>query len=132
MVKQIYKKSFCGDTAKEAYLKAVRWYAETVLKSDYVNDGLVHMITRDRKKNFPTYDLTIFLIWDLRQEREEYCKRCRELSQSFLGDGPVDCVHCKLSAFERQVEAKLAIVEKVKRVGIENNEKEKQKKDRTH
>lgn len=130
MVKHVCSRKFVGDTPKDAYLKAVRWYAETILNDDALNDGLIHTITRDRKKNFPTYVLDVFLLWDIHSEKESYCARCQELASSFLGDGPVDCAGCKLSGFFKTIEAKMLLADKVKRSGVKANEEKNKKKDR--
>lgn len=123
----LMSKRFSDDTAKGAYMKAMRWYAESVLNDDDLNGGVIMEFERDRKKNFPTYTLNLYISVEMAGGIEQYCRCCREVEASMIGDGKPDCGSCKLIGYDRQSDEKLKIKKKVKSKGIRKNEDKKKR-----
>lgn len=99
-------KTFVGNTAKDAYMKAVKWYATAVISKDQIHGVHVEFI-KDKKEP----KVTVILWAALKEDtvREEHCKICREAHSAFYCNSNYDCNRCSVLGYLKRLDEKAAI-----------------------
>lgn len=106
--KEFYKKSFAGDTMKEAYLSACKWYATNVLSKDELHEVQVEF-EKSPNEQFPTVTIHLFAALDETKLRERHCTICRELSKSFFLHTNDNCSRCEANAYQRRTDEMIRV-----------------------
>lgn len=99
-------KTFEGETTKDAYMKAVKWYATAVISKDKLHGVQVEFI---KSKSEPKVTI---VLWASLQEsivREEHCKVCREVHTAFYANTKYDCHSCSVMGYLKRLEGKARI-----------------------
>lgn len=102
--KMFAQKTFKGATTKDAYMKAVKWYASNVIAVDELHEVQVEFIKG-------TNQVTIKLYTVLQEQtvRENHCAICKEMHKSFFINEANNCGACKVSAYQRRLEQKISV-----------------------
>ena len=102
---QLAKKVFRGTDQKDAYMKAVKWYASNILASDKFHGIMAEYI------KLPGGGVTMVL-WSTMSQREimeDHCQCCREMHRSFFINEDTHCSRCSAMGFQNRLEWKMGI-----------------------
>lgn len=102
--KQITQKVFKDVTTKEAYMKAVKWYASNIIAREELHEVQVEFIKG-------TNQVTLKLYATLQEEatRNDHCEICKEMHKSFFINEATNCNSCKMLAYQKRLEQKMSI-----------------------
>lgn len=103
---KIGSKVFTGQTSKEAYMKAVKWYATAVISHDHIHDIHVEFI---KDKDEPKVTVVLWAALSESTTRDEHCKVCREVHTAFYSNTGYDCNRCNVLGYLRRLEQKAII-----------------------
>ena len=96
------KKDFTSDTMKEAYMKAVKWYATNILSNDILKDVQVsYEKINDGSK--PKVRMRLFAPLDESTLRRNHCEICKETHKLFYISEETNCNWCKLKAYQERM-----------------------------
>ena len=100
--KQFGQKTFNGKTTKDAYLKAVKWYASNIIAKDELHEVQAEFVKG-------TNQVTIKLYAALPEQvvRDNHCAICREVHKSFFINEANNCNVCNASAYQRRLSEKI-------------------------
>lgn len=97
------KRVFIGDTTKDAYLKACKWYATNIMAK-----GLEDTIIVNYKKTSDC-EVIMTLSIQLGQEiKDKHCTICHEAHSAFFLNNKEDCDRCNMLAFHKRVHESMA------------------------
>lgn len=102
--KQFAQKTFKGATTKDAYMKAVKWYASNIIARDELHEVQVEFV-----KGINQVTLKLFAVMQEQVVRDNHCAVCREMHKSFFINEANNCSACKVSAYYRRLDQKIAI-----------------------
>lgn len=106
--KEFFKKKFTGNTMKEAYMNACKWYATNVLSKDELHEVQVEFV-KESDEQFPTVTIHLFAVLDEIKLRERHCTICRELSKTFFLHTNDNCSRCEANAYQRRTDEMLRV-----------------------
>lgn len=100
---EFFSKNFVANTMKEAYLKACKWYATTVLSKNELKDVLVEYVKNENSANqLPSITVKLYAHHSPKEIKDMHCKACSEAHKFyFLND--VHCNNCNIHAYQRRV-----------------------------
>jgi hypothetical protein len=99
---EIYKKKFSDEISKQAYLRACKWLAQNVYGNENISKNVsvkVEKLKLTKKDNLPTFQITLYFMYDEQIEAAEYCHKCRQLHTILYSVDKPHCDECKMSAF---------------------------------
>lgn len=99
-------KSFTSVTMKDAYMKAVKWYASNVLAKDELHNILVEYEKGNDELQSPTITAHLFISISEQEVRSEHCNICKEFHNSFFINNKVDCNNCKMAGYINRLDKK--------------------------
>lgn len=99
-------KTFTGSTTKDAYMKAVKWYATAVISKDKIHGIHAEFV---KSKTEPKVTITLWAALDESTVREEHCKICREMHSVFYSNTNYDCNMCSVLGYLKRLEQKASI-----------------------
>lgn len=99
---EIAKKDFTSDTMKEAYMKAVKWYATNILSNDILKDVQVSY-EKINDSNRPVVRMRLFAVLDESTLRRNHCEICKETHKLFYINEETNCNWCKLKAYQERM-----------------------------
>ena len=94
-------KTFGGKSTKDAYMKAVKWYATVVISKDKIHGIHVEFV---KHKDEPKVTIVLWAVLDEKAERDEYCKICREVHTAFYSNTGYDCQRCSVLGYLKRLE----------------------------
>lgn len=103
---QIAEKTFRGSSTKDAYMRAVKWYASTVIAKDKLHNVQVEFV---KGKAEPIVTLKLFAVMDEQEAREQHCACCREMHHLFFVNEATECSRCSAAGYQRRLEERLQI-----------------------
>lgn len=103
---QVAKKSFTGATVKEAYMKAVKWYASNIIAKDDLHEIQVEYKKDDEAKRI---DMFLYAVLSAEEVMEQHCTICKEIHHSFFINEANNCNVCNAGAYERRMKTKIAV-----------------------
>ena len=111
---KFYEADFRSETPKAAYLKACEFVAKHVLSgnSKVEVDKVTWQVKRtdDRSvHNLPTFQLTLFYVYDEEVVNEQNCKVCKEAHHSYFINENFNCNRCNKSTYRLRMEEKIGI-----------------------
>lgn len=117
---EIDRKTFTDSTMKGAYLKACKWYASNVLSKDELT-GIHVEFEKRYDGTVPT--VTIHLYASLVEDEvlNSHCQICKETHSSFYINDETNCNYCKVKAYQRRLENKIAVKKQYSREIINNH-----------
>ena len=116
---EIDRKTFTDSTMKGAYLKACKWYASNVLSKDELT-GIHVEFEKRYDDTVPT--VTIHLYASLVEDEvlNSHCQICKETHSSFYINDETNCNYCKVKAYQRRLENRIAVKRQYSREIINN------------
>lgn len=102
--KQFAQKTFSGVTTKDAYMKAVKWYASNIIARDELHEVQVEFV-----KGINQVTLKLYAVMQEQVVRENHCAICREMHKSFFINEATNCNVCNASAYQRRLDQKMTI-----------------------
>lgn len=103
---EFYKRKFSGATTKDAYMKAMKWYASNVIAKGKMHDVQIEI---KKLENEPSVILTLYAVLDEGKCREDFCKTCRELNELFYVQKKRECPGCSIKMYTDRLDEKMAI-----------------------
>ena len=103
---KVAKKVFTGATVKDAYMKAVKWYASNIIAKDDL-----HEIQVEYKKDNAAYtiEMILYAVLPAEEVMEQHCTVCKEIHHSFFINEANNCNVCNAGAYERRMKQKIAV-----------------------
>lgn len=106
--KEFYKKTFIGETMKDAYLKACKWYATNVMHKDELHNVQVEF-EKLSGEQLPTVVIHLFAVLSENELRDRFCKICRESHSMFYMNQTVNCNKCEAKAYQTRTDDMLRV-----------------------
>lgn len=110
---EFYSLKFKGESMKEAYLKAVKWYATNVLSKDELHNIQVEYekskMDLEKGEQFPTVTIHLYAALTEDELQAEHCQICKEFSSSFFINEQVDCNRCTMRGYCNRQKSRMAI-----------------------
>lgn len=103
---ELLSKSFTGNNMKDAYMKAVKWYATNVLAKDELQGICVEYI---KDTQSPTVTAHLYVTMIEEDVRQSHCQVCKEFHHSFFINEVNCCNNCSVSGYQRRLEQKIKI-----------------------
>lgn len=107
------KRTFYGESLKEAYTKAMKWYATYVVKNQKDLPDVMIKVIKKEKADEPQVDLILYCALSEDELRKRHCKICKEVNQLFYIKGSVDCSICKIRAYQNRADEMSEIKKKI-------------------
>lgn len=104
--KEFARKKFSGETMKDAYMKAVKWFATNVLSKDELHNIQVEF---EKDKQYPTVTIHLSAGLDEKEVMDQHCRCCKEMHCSFFINEDTACNRCSAIAYERRMAQKVDI-----------------------
>lgn len=104
---ELMSKKFIGNNMKDAYMKAVKWYASNVL----VKDELLHNICVEyvKDKQYPTVTIHLYVTLEEEEVRQNHCEICKQFHHSFFINEAENCNSCSVSGYQKRLEQKIKV-----------------------
>ena len=102
----VYQKDFTGATMKDAYLKACKWYASTVLSKDELSNLSVEYI---KDEQYPSVTARLFTMIEENEVRQHHCAICKEMHRHFFINENCNCSWCNSEAYHNRLHEQLKI-----------------------
>lgn len=103
---EVISKSFIGDNMKDAYMKAVKWYATNILAKDELHNIYVEY---EKDKQSPTVTVHLYATLEEEEVRQSHCAICKEFHRSFFINETENCNCCNVSGYQRRLEQKMKV-----------------------
>ena len=120
--KKIFEKSFTGESTKQAYLKACKFYSSKfIARGDEFGEVSCRFI-KETSSQLPTITLKVYAMLSETELREKNCTICREAHSSFFLNNSYSCAECHASAYLKRLDTameKKELMCKEKRKGWE-------------
>lgn len=105
---RFYSSEFHGQTLKDAYLKACKWYSTNVLSKDELHNVQVEF-EKSKDEQFPTVTIHLYAVLTEEELQAEHCRICKEFSSSFFIHETVDCSRCTMLGYQNRQKSKMAV-----------------------
>lgn len=106
--KEFFKKKFTAETMKEAYMKAVKWYATNVISKDELHSVQIEF-EKVQNSEFPTIAMHLHAVLSEDELRERYCKLCKESHSMFYMNSNYNCNRCEAKAYQTRTDDMLRV-----------------------
>ena len=103
--KEFANKKFCGKNQKDAYLKAMKWYATNVLAKNKLHKAQFSV----QKDGPQSVILHIYVTLDEDEVRSQQCDICRDMHKRLYGNNDCNCGWCNVKAYLVRLDDKLRI-----------------------
>ena len=121
--KEFFKKKFTAETMKEAYMKAVKWYATNVISKDELHSVQIEF-EKIKGSEFPTITMHLYAVLSEDELRERYCKLCKESHSMFYMNSNYNCNRCEAKAYQTRTDDMLRVKLEYYRELISKRDKE--------
>lgn len=96
-----FEKYFSKEESKQAYLKLCKWLAKNVISNVEFSKNITYQIEKVEGK-LPTFKLTLFATIEEEDIADDYCLKCKQLSNLLYSNIKPDCEHCKMSGYMKK------------------------------
>lgn len=103
---RIGRKTFKGSTTKEAYMKAVKWYATNIISNDLFQHVQVEY---EKAEDKPEIIMSLYAVMSEKEIIEQHCNICREMHHHFFISEQTDCNRCNAAGFQKRLEQKMSV-----------------------
>lgn len=103
---ELLTKKFTGDSMKDAYMQAVKWYASNVLAKDELHNIQVEF---EKDKQSPTVTIRLYVTMGEEVVRQEHCNICKEFHHSFFINEAENCNSCSVSGYQKRLDRQLNV-----------------------
>ena len=101
-------RKFTGKSMKDAYLKAVKWYASNVMAKDELRNVQVEY-EKVHDEQSPTIILHLYASLVEEEVRAAHCNICRESYKSFFISEETNCAWCKIKGYQNRCDRHIEI-----------------------
>ena len=101
-------RKFTGKSMKDAYLKAVKWYATNVMAKDELRNVQVEY-EKVHDEQSPTIILHLYASLVEEEVRAAQCNICRESHKSFCISEETNCAWCKIKGYQNSCDRHIEI-----------------------
>lgn len=101
-------RKFTGKSMKDAYLKAVKWYATNVMAKDELRNVQVEY-EKVYDEQSPTIILHLYASLVEEEVRAAHCNICRESHKSFFISENTNCEWCKIKGYQNRCDQHIEI-----------------------
>ena len=101
-------RKFTGKSMKDAYLKAVKWYASNVLAKDELRNVQVEY-EKVHDEQSPTIILHLYVSLVEEEVRAAHCNISRESHKSFFISEETNCAWCKNKGYQNRCDQHIEI-----------------------
>lgn len=105
---ELFTKDFIGDSIKDAYLKACKWYASNVMAKDELH-GICVEYEKVYDRQSPTITAHLYITMLEEEVRQNHCQICKEIHQSFFMNSTENCNNCNVSGYYRRLNQKISV-----------------------
>lgn len=105
---EIMSRKFTGNSMKEAYLKACKWYASNVLAKDELHNILVDY-EKVYSEQFPTVILHLYASISVDEVKTHHCNICKETHKAFYINEETNCNWCKINGYYERCKQKMEL-----------------------
>lgn len=105
---EFYSKKFTASTMKEAYLKACKWYATSVLAKDELRNVSVEYEKKHDEQS-PTVVIHLYASLIEEEVRANHCAVCRETHKALFLDDKTTCEWCKIKGYQNRIDQRMDI-----------------------
>jgi hypothetical protein len=102
------RRKFTGKTMKDAYLKAVKWYASNVMVKDELRNVQAGY-EKVHDEQSPTIILHLYASLVEEEVRAAHCNICKESHKSFFISEETNCAWCKIKAYQNRCDKHIEI-----------------------
>lgn len=102
--KQFGQKTFSGESVKDAYMKAAKWYASNIIAKDKLHEVQVEFV-----KGTNQVTIKLFAVLPEQVIRDRHCAICREVHHSFFINEANNCNVCDAGAYQRRMAETMSI-----------------------
>lgn len=95
--KNFYEIEFSDPVSKNAYLKACKWLAQNIYNNQELSKYVSVQIQKAEKTKIPTFNVILSIELDMKELKNNYCSKCKELYTIFYAIDTPDCKKCKLT-----------------------------------
>lgn len=103
---ELLSMKFVGNNMKDAYMKAVKWYASNVLAKDELHNVCVEY---EKDKQSPTVTIHLYVTLEEEEVRQSHCNVCRDFHHSFFINEVENCNSCNVLGYQRRLEQKIKV-----------------------
>ena len=104
---EFFSETFTAKTMKEAYLKACKWYATTVLSKNELKDVLVEYVKNENDINqLPSVTVKLYAHHSPKEIKDMHCKACSEVHKLFYMND-VNCNTCNIKSYQKRRKGRL-------------------------
>ena len=121
IVVKYYSRKFKDENAKEAYLKATKWFAKNVLTDKVLKDSYSKIERLNDEDGLKVYKLDLYADIDEAESRESFCKACKEFHTKFYINQQFNCDRCNMIARTEQIKTKLLIKKEYRRETLKHS-----------
>lgn len=101
---ELISKKFTGENMKDAYMKAVKWYASNILAKDELHGICVEY---EKDTQFPTIIAHLYITMNEEEVRQNHCNVCKEFHHSFFINEAENCNNCNVSGYQKRLDIKI-------------------------
>ena len=101
---EFMSKKFTGKNMKDAYMKAVKWYATNVLANDELHGITVEY---EKDKQSPTITAHLYATMEEEEVFEAHCNICKEFRSSFFINSDSDCSKCTAKGYHNRCKERI-------------------------
>lgn len=109
--KQIASVEFRADTIKDAYMKAVKWYASNIIAKDKLHNIQVEFVKRE-EDDPKAVILKLFAVLSENESMESQCKCCKEMNALFFIGKQTECNKCQIVSYEKRLNDMISVKSK--------------------
>lgn len=102
------KKQFTAETMKDAYMKAIKWYATNVISKDELHNVQVKIV-KDTKGQYPTVTLHLYVALEEKEISERHCKVCKQMHSAFFINESYNCNQCSYNGYKERLKQALRL-----------------------
>lgn len=106
---EFYRKSFTAEEMKDAYMKAIKWYATNVLSKDELHNVQVEFEKKTNEQQLPTVVIHLFAVLSEKEVFDQHCQCCKEMHRSFFINENNNCNICAAAGYQNRLEQKIEI-----------------------
>lgn len=103
---EFHRRKFTGATTKDAYMKAMKWYASNVIAKGRMHDVQVEI---KKIEDEPSVVIALYAILDEGEQRKNFCNVCKEVNKLFYIDKKKECSECSVKEYMDRLDQKMSI-----------------------
>ena len=100
---KVARKEFKGKNHKDAYMKAIKWYASYIMSNKNTSDCLVQYV----KVQNDVIVATVYACLSKNEIDKKHCEICKQMHNSFFISQETNCAWCNTKAYMNRITDRL-------------------------